>query len=310
MEKRPLGTTGLSVSPVAFGTSPVGELFGPLDEADALRLVDRVVDAGIDLIDTSPYYGNAEERIGKALTPAKRDRIVLATKAGRYGESDFDFSPARVRTELENSLRRLRTDHVDILQFHDIEFADLGPVLTDGYAELLALKDEGKCRFIGMTGYPLKTFKRVMTETKVDVVLTYAKGTLLDDSLREELVPLAEQRGIGLINAAAVSLGLLTPSGSSVTIDAPWPQSVQDAANRMIVLAARLGVDIAFLANQYAIQRSGAATTVIGSGKWRHVQSAIEAASTPIDEELLARFIALRPPVDQRPWTVGLPENN
>ncbi|GAA2042744.1 aldo/keto reductase [Agromyces tropicus] len=310
MEFRRLGATGLDVSAVAFGTGSLGELFGPLDESDGIRLVHEAVDSGINLIDTSPYYGSAEERLGKALTDGRRDKVVLATKAGRYGFSDFDFSPSRIRRSLEESLRLLRTDHVDILQLHDIEFVPLGPVLTDAYDELVRLKEEGKCRFIGMTGYPLKTFSRVMEETDVDVVLTYAKGTLLDDSIRTVLLPIAEERGVGLMNAAAVSLGLLTPGGSKIEIDHPAPEAVQRAAAAMVELASERGTDIAFVANQYAIQRAGTATTVVGAGKSRHLQSAIRAADTPIDEDLLADLLALRPPVAERPWPMGLEENN
>lgn len=310
MERRPLGRTGLDVSVVSFGTGSLGEMYGSLSEADALRLVDRVIDAGIDLIDTSPYYASAEERLGKALTPAKRDRVVLATKAGRYGYGEFDFSPARIRSSLENSLRVLGTDHVDILQLHDIEFVDLEGVLGESFDELATLRAEGKCRFIGMTGYPVKTFARVMDETDVDVVLTHNKGSLLDDSIREELGPVAERNGVGLMNAAAVALGLLTPHGSNIQIDPPWPPQVAESAGRMVALAGELGVDIAFLANQYAIQCTGTATTVIGAGKWHHVQSAIDAANTPIDHDLVERFLALRPEPGSRQWSMGRPENN
>lgn len=310
MDFRPLGSTGLSISAVSFGTGSLGELFGPLDETDALRLVDEVLDSEINFIDTAPYYGSAEHRLGKALTPAKRDSVILGTKAGRYGFDDFDYLPRRIRAGLEDSLRLLGTDHVDILQLHDIEFADLDVLLSDGYAELLALRDEGKCRYIGMTGYPVKTFTRVMEETDVDVVLTYAKGTLLDDSIRTELLPVAERHGVGLINAAAVALGLLTPTGSKILIDAPWPTHVAEAAERMRALAVDLGVDISFLANQYAIQCTGTATTVIGVGKTKHLRSAIEAADTPVDPELVARFTALRPQVGALQWSVGLDENN
>jgi L-galactose dehydrogenase len=310
MEYRPLGRTGLTVSSVSFGTGSLGGLFGPLDEADALRLVDEAIDSGISLIDTSPYYGSAEARLGKAITPDKRDRVVLATKAGRYGLDDFDFSPGRIRRSVEESLRLLATDYVDILQLHDIEFVPLGPVLEDGFAALQQLKDEGKCRFVGMTGYPVATFVRVMRETDVDVVLTYAKGTLLDDSISTELVPVAEEEGVGLMNAAAVSLGLLTPGGSKIEIDHPAPAAVQAAARRMVALAEERGADIAFLANQYAIQRTGTATTVVGAGKSRHLQSALRAASTPIDEELLAEILALRPAPGERQWHMGLEENN
>ncbi|SJM67375.1 aldo/keto reductase [Gulosibacter sp. 10] len=309
MQFRTLGETGLTISTVSFGTSPLGELFGPLDESDAIRLIDEVIDSEINFIDTSPYYGNAEERLGKALTPAKRDGIILGTKAGRYGFDDFDFSPSRIRRSMEESLRTLGTDYVDVFQLHDIDFVDIGPVLTEGFAELQRLKDEGKCRFIGMTGYPINTFRRVIEETDVDVVLTFGKSTLLDSSLDEQLAPVAETHGVGLMNAAAVALGLLTPGGSTVKIEHPAPEAVQRSAQAMKELAVEKGIDIAFLANQFAIQRTRAATTVIGSRKSKHLQSAIRAADEPIDEELLAEFLALRAPADRRQWDLGLPEN-
>ncbi|MEQ6901853.1 aldo/keto reductase [Nocardioides sp. YIM 152588] len=309
MAYRPLGRTGVEVSAVSLGTGSLGEMFGPLPEADALSLVDEALDAGINLVDTSPYYCSAEERLGKALTPAKRDGVVLATKAGRYGPTDFDFSPARIRRSLEESLRRLGTDHVDVLQLHDVEFVDLDPVLSDSVAELLRLREEGKCRFIGITGYPLGTFTRVLTEAPVDVVLTYAKGTLLDDSLTTDLLPLAEARGIGVMNAAAVALGLLSRRGTRFEQEHPAPEPVRRAAAAMVALAEEAGVDLAFLANQYAVQRSGAPTTVVGVGRREHLRSALDAVRTPIDQELLDRFLALRPPPDRRRWRVGLPQN-
>jgi aryl-alcohol dehydrogenase-like predicted oxidoreductase len=309
MPYRPLGRTGLDVSTVAFGTGSLGEMYGPLDKADAVRLVHQVIDAGINLIDTSPYYGSAQERLGSALG-RRRGAVVLATKAGRYGFADFDFSPTRIRSSLENSLRALRTDHVDILQLHDIEFVPLQPLFEDSFAELEALKAEGKCRFIGATGYPVATVRRVILETNADVVLTHNKGSLLDDALHDLLAPIAAERGVGLMNAAAVALGLLTPHGSRIQIDPPWPAAVERSAARMVAFAAGCGVDIAFLANQYAIQRSGAATTVIGAGRWSHVQAALTAAATPIDDEVLDAILALRPDASDRAWTLGLPENN
>jgi L-galactose dehydrogenase len=272
-------------------------------------MIDQVIDSGVNLIDTSPYYGNAEARLGKALTPAKRDKVVLSTKAGRYAADDFDFSPGRIRASLEHSLRLLGTDHVDLFHLHDIEFTDLEPVLTESYAELQRLKSEGKCRFIGMTGYPLHTFTRVLRETDVDVVLTYAHGTLLDDSISRELLPLAEPRGVGLMNAAAVALELLTPRWTTLDDSHQAPREVQAAALEMVQFAKEHDVDIAFLANQYAIQRSGTATTVVGTRTMSHLQSAIDAATAPIDETLLDQVLALRPEGSGQ-WTVGREENN
>jgi L-galactose dehydrogenase len=310
MDYRPLGQTGLQVSVASFGTGSLGEMFGPLEESEALRLVDEVLDSGINLIDTSPYYGSAEHRLGKALTPAKRDSVLLCTKAGRYGFSDFDFSPGRIRKSVEDSLSALQTDYLDVLQLHDIEFVDIEPILTESAAELVRLKEEGKCRYIGMTGYPVKTFRRVLEETPVDVILTYGKGTLLDDSLSDQILPIAQERGVGVMNAAALSLGLLSQRGSHVEIEHPAPQPVVDAAARMVALANELGLDLAFLANQYAFQCVDVPTTVVGLGKRTHLQSAVEAVATPIDLEVLDQFLALRGPAESRQWRMGLPENN
>jgi len=310
MKYRTLGETGLEVSVASFGTGSLGEMFGPLPEADALRLVDEVLDSGINLIDTSPYYASAEQRLGKALTPAKRDKVILATKAGRYGFSDFDFSPERIRMSVEDSLRLLRTDYIDVLQLHDIEFVNLEPVLTESCAELVRLKEQGKCRFIGMTGYPIKTFRRVIEETPVDVILTYGKGNLLDNSLSDELSAVAKEQAVGVMNAAAVALGLLSQRGSKFDNEHPAPDVVREAAAKMVALANQLGIDLAFLANQYAFQCVDSPTTVVGVGKRPHLQSALDAVDTPVDLDLVNKFLALRPPADSRQWQVGLPENN
>src|SRR5437899_808626 len=108
MEYREVGRTGLSVSAVAYGTAPLGDMFGASDEQTALRSVRHALDAGVNLFDSSPYYGDglAEERLGKALKGV-RETIFVATKAGRYGFNDFDFSPARLRASIETSLRLL-----------------------------------------------------------------------------------------------------------------------------------------------------------------------------------------------------------
>lgn len=309
MHYNPLGKTDLKVSAVSFGTAPLGDMFGATEESDAVATVHRALDAGINFFDSSPYYGDglAERRLGSALR-GHRDAVVIGTKAGRYGKDEFDFSPRRIRDSLHRSLELLQTDHVDIFQLHDIEFVNLDGIFADSYAELVRLREEGKCRYIGMTGYPIETLSRAVTETDLDVILSYAQYTLLNTRLADELAPLCERRGVGVINAAAVALGLLTPGG--MRIDAPVGDRIVRAARRAVDVCAERGADIAFLANQFAIQRSGAATTVVGTTKARHLDSAIAAESAPIDEDLLAAVLAATADVQNLSWSSGLPENS
>jgi L-galactose dehydrogenase len=308
MDYARLGDTDLTVSRLSFGTAPLGGLFGSVDEAAAITVIHEALDLGFTVIDTSSSYGNAEELLGKALAGRRQD-VVLATKAGRSG-SGFDFSPAGMRRSLDASLRRLRTDHVDIFQLHNIEFADLERLFEDSFAELVSLREQGKCRYIGMTGYPAPAMIRALRETQLDVSLTYAHATLLDDTLQREIAPVAQDQHVGLINAATVALGLLTPRGAETFSNHPASVAIREAAQRMVALCAARGADIAFVANQYSIQRCGCVTTVIGTSKSHHLRSAVAAAETPLDEDLLHELLALRPPVEERTWTSGLPENN
>ena len=311
MEYRELGGTGLLVSVVGYGTAPLGDMFGANDEETALQSAYRALDAGINFFDSSPFYGKglAEERLGKVLR-GRRDQMIVGTKAGRYGPEEFDFSADRIRRGFEESLRLLGTDYVDILQLHDVEFVDLEGPMGAGYGELVRLRDAGMCRFIGMTGYPTAMTRRVMIECDLDVTLSYAHNTLLDDCLTTEIIPLAQQRGVGVINAAAVALGLLTEAGPPPHIASLVGDEIRAAGRRAVKVCQDRGADVSFLANQYSIQRSGCATTLIGTAKQRHLDSAVAAVDEPIDEDLLADVLTAIGPDRGRHWISGLAQNN
>lgn len=309
MRYNQLGNTDLSVSEVSFGTAPLGDMFGATDEAIGIAAVHHAIDQGINFFDSSPYYGGglAEERLGRALK-GRRDDVLIGTKAGRYGDDEFDFSPKRLRESVETSLGLLGTDHVDILQLHDIEFVSLGAVFEDSYAELVALKNEGKCRYIGMTGYPMHTLRRAVTETDLDVILSYAHYTLLNTELAADLRSVCHENGVGVINAAAVGLGLLTPAGVKPHI--PATAEIVAAAARARAVCAEAGVDVSFLANQFSIQNSGCATTVIGTTRIHHLDSALRAATEPIEQGILDAVLAATSDVHRVSWQSGLAENN
>ena len=133
MEYRELGKTGLKVSSLSFGASSLGGVFHEIDEDDAIRTVHVAIDNGINFIDVSPYYGatRAETVLGRALRQIPRERYLLATKVGQYGEDEFDFSAKRVIRSVDESLARLHVDHVDLIQCHDIEFVDLKQIVAE-----------------------------------------------------------------------------------------------------------------------------------------------------------------------------------
>ena len=159
MEFGTLGNTGLRVSRIGFGCAGIGNEYGGVTDEGAIEVVHHALDRGINYFDTSTYYGRglSEERLGKALV-GHRDQVVLATKGGRFDaplETGFDFSYDGIIEMCEASLRRLRTDFIDVYQLHDIEFGHKNQVFDEAMRALLDLKEAGKARYVGVTGYPL-----------------------------------------------------------------------------------------------------------------------------------------------------------
>ena len=217
MVYRALGATGVKVSALGFGASPLGGVFRDIDETDGRHAVRVAIDLGVNFFDVSPFYGDtrAEALLGKALAGVPRERYILATKVGRYGsrQSEFDFSARRVRRSIDESLQRLGTDYVDLIQCHDIEFGDLDQIVEETISSLRDAVAAGKARFVGITGLPLKIYATVIDRAAVDTALSYCHYTLCDTTL-EGLLPYFHARGIGVINAAPLAMGLLTRDGA------------------------------------------------------------------------------------------------
>ena len=233
MRYRILGKTGLNVSVIGFGAAPLGNEFGAIDEVEAERAVSFAIDNGINFFDSSPYYGRtlSETRLGKALE-GRRDEVVLASKCGRYDVDKFDFSAARVFSSVEESLKRLRTDHLDILTAHDIEFGDREQVIHETIPAMRKLQVQGKVRFVGVSALPLKLLADVAERGKVDTLITYCHFNLMMRDLDRWLTPTAQAHEIGLINAAALHLRILTPEGP--TAKHPAPAEVKAAGAKVV----------------------------------------------------------------------------
>lgn len=307
-----LGQTGLDVSQIGFGAATLGEEYGPLDAATGRRAVDAAIDHGINYFDVSPYYGRtlAEERLGEALR-GKRQQVILETKVGRYERAHpegFDFSASRVLRSVEESLRRLRTDVIDVFLAHDIEFESRGRILGETLPALRKLKEQGKIRAFGITAYPLELLREVAEEGEVDVVLSYCHHNLLNTRMAAVLGPLVRERGIGLVNASALHMGVLTQAGPPAWH--PAPEEVLVAARACAEFCSARGVDIADLALGFALTGDLVASTLVGMRTEAEVLANLRTLNTPPDSALVAEVRRLLAPVLDRDWLSGLPDNN
>jgi L-galactose dehydrogenase len=309
VEYRELGTTGLRVSALGYGASPLGGVFGVVDEGEGIRAVRTALELGVNFIDVSPFYGatTAETVLGKALRGVDRASYVLATKVGRYGDAVFDFSAQRVVRSVDESLSRLGCDYIDLIQCHDIEFGDLDQIVTEAIPALERLRETGKVRLVGVSGYPLEALTYVAERARLDTVLSYGRYTLLDRGLLR-WTPRFVSRGIGVINAAPLAMGLLTEGGPPAWH--PAHARLRQHARRAARLCRRRGVDIARLALQFGVAAPHVATTVVGAADPDIVARTVRWAAEAVDQALLSEVEALLGPVLDTGWRTGRPENS
>ena len=308
MQFRPLGNTGIEVSWLSFGASSLGQEFRAVDLNEAVRSVHVALDLGMNFIDTSPYYGRglSECLLGVALRGVPRERYYLGTKLGRYAPRHFDFSPRRVVESVDISLERMGVDYLDILLCHDIEFVDMAQVVEETLPTLRKIQEQGKVRFIGVSGYPMNVFRYVLDRTPLDVVLSYNHYTL-QNSMLADLAPYLKKKGVGIMNAAPFSARLLT--------NAPLPawhkstEEVRAICRRAAEHCAARGVDIAQLALQYSVAHPDMATCIIGSANPENVRKWVQWSQLPIDRQLLEEVLEILRPIHNWFYPEGRPEN-
>jgi len=310
MQTRRLGQTDLHLPILSFGASSLGAEFRNVTIDEALGSVRVALECGLNLIDTSPFYGRgmSEVLLGIALKGVPRENYTLCTKLGRYDLAHFDFSAKRVAESVDVSLHRLGTDHLDIILCHDIEFVPMQQIVDVTIPALRKIQAAGKVRYIGFSGYPMKIFKFILEQTSVDCVLSYNQYTLQNTRFADEMVPYLKAKGVGVMNAGPFSARLLTNAPLPAWLKEPG--SVKAAARAAAALCAGRGSDIAKLALQFSLEHPDIATTVSGSANPNNIRNWAKWAAEPIDRALLAEVQAIFEPVKNLGHQEGLPENN
>ncbi|KAL8136547.1 hypothetical protein V2J09_002548 [Rumex salicifolius] len=315
LERRELGKTGLKLSSVGFGASPLGNVFGPVSDDVAVSTVRRAFQLGINFFDTSPYYGGtlSEKVLGRCLKALEvpRNEYIVSTKCGRYVDG-FDFSGERVTRSIDESLARLQLGYVDILHCHDIEFTKLDQIVNETIPALQKIKESGKARFIGITGLPLEIFTYVLDRVppgSVDVILSYCHYSVNDSTL-EDLLPYLKSKGVGVISASPLAMGLLTDSGPPEWH--PASLELQDACKAAATYCRENGKNISKLAMQYSLTNKEISTVLVGMNSVKQVEENVEAASElaaeGIDEKALTDIEAILKPVKNQTWPSGIQE--
>ncbi len=311
MKYRVLGKTGWKVSVLGFGAAPLGATHGAYPEKEGIRAVHTAIDLGVNFIDVAPYYGltMAESVLGKALKEISREKYYLATKVGRYGpdEKDFDFSAERVVRSVDESLRRLRVAHIDLIQCQDVEFASVPNLAEETIPALQKLKRQGKVRHIGITGLPLKAFRKVLDRVQVDTVHSYCHFCLTNTTL-VQLFPYLEEKRVGIINAAPLGMGLLTEKGPPKWH--PAPSKVRDICARAVEQCRKRKASLPQLALQFATSHHGIATTLVGTSSAKKIKESVKCIDRPLDQSLLAEVQDILTPIRNETWPSGKKENN
>ncbi len=220
-----LGKTGFKVSKLGLGGAPIGGDFGEVSEQQAVEVIHAAIDLGINFLDTAPLYGRgeSERRFGIALK-GKRDQVVLATKAVMRGEP---YSYENTIRSVEDSLLRLQTDYIDLIQLHEANLTTFEEAMNETIAAFLKLKEQGKVRAIGVNAREMDLLFPYIRSGVIDTIQTFCRYMLIDHTAKDELFPLAREMNVGVIHGSPLGMGILA--------DAPAPFLLAKEKNKAIL---------------------------------------------------------------------------
>jgi D-threo-aldose 1-dehydrogenase len=298
LELRILGRTGLQVTPLCVGTSPLGNTPLPYEHDvaldDALATLRRVFAGPINFLDTGNNYGDAERRIGIVLEELGGipDGFVLQTKVDR-DMATGDFSGERVRRSAEESLERLGLDRLGLVYLHDPENISYDEGVAPGgpLEALQALKAEGVIAHLGVAGGPIDLMQRYIRTGAFDTVITHNRFTLIDQSA-EPLLDEARELGVAVLNGAPFGGGILAgaPHATGKYAYGDASPALLERIETMRAASDRHGVPLAAAALQFSLREPRIAATIAGASKPERVDRMLELAAWTIPDELWAEL--------------------
>jgi len=308
MQYRTLGRTGIKVSPYALGALMFATQVGNRDPEDSVKIIHRALDAGINLIDTADAYGDSEEVVGRALV-GRRDAVVLTTKVGRPMGTDPNQQGASRRwitTAVESSLRRLRTDHIDVYQIHR---PDPGTDIEETLSVLTDLVHSGKIRAFGTSNMPAaglveahwvaerRGLQRFRTEQP--------PYSILNRGIEREVLPVARRYGMGVLTWGPLGQGMLTGrvrrgQDNDVTRAKFFGVFTDErrlaAVEELIELAAAAGLSMPHLAMAFAISHPAVTSALLGARTLEQLDDLLAGVDVVLSDDVLDRIDEIVPP--------------
>ena len=313
MEYRTLGRTGVRVSPLCLGAMMFGG-WGNTDHEDSIRIIHRALDAGVNFIDTADVYarGESEEIVGKALAGGRRDNVVLATKVhGTMGDDPNEFGNSRrwIVKEVDNSLRRLKTDWIDLYQIHRPE---LDTDLDETLGALTDLVRAGKVRYIGSSTFPASLIVEAQwvaeRRNRQRFVCEQPPYSILARGIEADILPVCRRYGMGVIVWSPLNGGFLTgrsPQHVSTRAarlpqryDTSYPdvQRKLEFAERLEQVAADAGLSLVHLALGFVLAHPAVTSAIVGPRTMEHLESQLGAQELQLSADVLARIDEIVPP--------------
>jgi aryl-alcohol dehydrogenase-like predicted oxidoreductase len=308
MHYRPLGRTGIKVSPYALGTLMFATAIGNPDHEDSVRVIHKALDAGINFIDTADAYGDAEEVVGKALK-GRRDNVVLATKVSRpMGQDPNQQGASRrwIMTAVENSLRRLRTDHIDLYQ---IQRPDPATDIEETLSALTDLIRGGKVRAIGSSTTPASDIVEAQWAAERRGLERFRTEqppySILNRGIERDVLPATQRFGMGTLVWGPLGQGMLTGrvrKGQENNLRRAnlvghlRDERRIDVVEQLVPLAGEAGLPMTHLAMAFAIAHPGVTSAIIGPRTMDHLDDLLAGIDVVLTDEILDRIDEIVPP--------------